>query len=249
MKLKLNARSWHNLISVVLALPILVVAGTAVFIAHDKALGLKEIEVTRAVAWLPGYGEAAMREMKTEVRASLTAPDGSRWLGTKAGLYRIEAGQARQVEELGGLEVRDLVAAPFGLVLAAKNGVWLKDAAGWSKVQGGDAWSANLLPDGAVAVSVKDRGVLTSRDGSEWQADDGVMSALSAMAAQTQAARPVTLGNLVMDMHTGKAFFGTEWKWVWIDLIGGVMVFLGLTGVYMWWRAEKRAKIREQGDQ
>lgn len=215
-------------------------AFTAMFIAHKHELGLKEIDVTRAVNWLPGYSEAAMMEMKMDVRASLTTADGLQWLGTKGGLYRIVEGQARQVEELGGAEVRDLVAATFGLVVAAKNGVWLQDAEGWNKVLKGEAWNASLQPGGAVAVTLKDKGVLVSRDGRNWQADGAIKTALSTMPAGTMVAKPVTLGNLVLDLHTGKAFFGKEWEWIWIDLIGLAMAFLGGTGVYMWWRAEKR---------
>lgn len=240
--MQFNVRSWHNWISVLLSVPILIVAVTAIFIAHDHELGLNEIDVTRAVSWLPGYGETETKAMKMEVRASLATPDGRQWLGTKAGLYELADGRARAVEALGGAEVRDLAAAPFGLVVAAKNGVWVQDGEGWRKAAKGDAWSANLNPDGSVAVSLKDQGVLVSRDGRAWNAHAVARSALAAMPAEVVAKKPVTLGNLVKDLHTGKAFFGKEWEWLWIDLIGLVMAFLGGSGVYMWWRAEKRKR-------
>jgi hypothetical protein len=242
MQLKFNSRTWHNWISVILAVPILIVAVTAVFIAHDHELGLKEIDVTRAVSWLPGYGEAEMKAMKQEVRASLSTPDGRLWLGTKAGLYEVANGEARAVEALGGSDVRDLAAASFGLVAAAKNGVWVQGAAGWNKVLKGDAWNASLNPDGSVAVTLKDKGVLMSSDGRDWRENAAAGAALAAMPAETMVTKPITLGKLVKDLHTGKAFFGKEWEWIWIDLIGLVMTFLGGTGVYMWWRGEKRKR-------
>lgn len=242
MNLKFNPRNWHNWISVILSVPILIVAVTAIFIAHNHELELKEIDVTDAVSWLPGYGKTEMKAMKMELRASLTTADGQRWLGGKGGLYQVIGGQARQVEELGGAEVRDMATAPFGLVVAAKNGVWLKNAEGWNKVLKGDAWNAGLNPDGAVAVTLKDKGVLLSRDGRDWAPDATAATAMASMPAETLVARPVTLGNLVMDLHTGRAFFGKAWEWIWIDLIGLTMAFLGGTGVYMWWRGEKRKR-------
>ncbi len=242
MTLNFNSRTWHNRISAILAVPILIVAVTAIFIAHDHELELKEIDVTRFVSWLPGYGDAEMKAMKTEVRASLTTADGQRWLGGKGGLYQVIDGQARQVAEMGGIEIRDIVAAPFGLMVAAKNGVWLKDAAGWNKVKKGDVWNVGLNPDGSVAATLKDKGVFVSRDGRGWAPDETAGAVLAAMPAETLTPKPITLHNLVMDLHTGKAFFGKEWEWIWIDLIGLVMAFLGGTGVYMWWRGERRKR-------
>lgn len=246
MTLNFNSRTWHNWISAILVAPILIVAVTAVFIAHNQELELKEIDVTRAVSWLPGYGAAEMQAMKMEMRASLSTADGQRWLGGKGGLYQIIDGEIRPVAELGATEVRDLAAAPFGLIVAAKNGVWLKNAEGWNKVKKGDAWNAGLNPDGSVAVTLKDKGVLLSRDGRDWSEDATAAAALSAMPAETLAPKSVTLGNLVMDLHTGRAFFGKQWEWIWIDLIGLVMAFLGGTGVFMWWRGERRKYERKR---
>jgi uncharacterized iron-regulated membrane protein len=54
----------------------------------------------------------------------------------------------------------------------------------------------------------------------------------------------VTLGKLMLDLHTGKAFFGKEAEWIWIDLLGGVWVFLGFTGIYLWWRTQTKRRMR-----
>ncbi len=248
MKLNFNPRTWHNWVGVILSLPILVVSVTAVFIAHNHALELREVDVTRFVWWLPAYGEAQTQAMKTEIRASLSTADGQRWLGSKDGLYQVTDGRARQVDALGGTEVRDIVAAPFGLVVATSKGLWLKDAKGWTKVRKGDAWSVNLNPDGQVAAGLKGEGVLTSRNGRDWILDTTAGAALAAVPRETLVPKPITLHNLVMDLHTGKAFFGKEWEWIWIDLVGLVMAFLGGSGVWMWWRGEQRKKALLQAD-
>jgi hypothetical protein len=41
-------------------------------------------------------------------------------------------------------------------------------------------------------------------------------------------------------LHTGKAFFGKESEWIWIDILGAILVFLGGTGLYLWWRSQTR---------
>jgi hypothetical protein len=43
MRFNFNARNWHNWISIILVLPILIVAITAIFIAHHKALGMEQL--------------------------------------------------------------------------------------------------------------------------------------------------------------------------------------------------------------
>ena len=85
MKMNLKARDWHNWVSVILLLPMLLVGLTAVFLAHKKELGLNELDVTAYVSWLPGYGDGALARGAPEVRAFLLAPDGRTYVGTQRG--------------------------------------------------------------------------------------------------------------------------------------------------------------------
>ncbi|PKO58071.1 MAG: hypothetical protein CVU25_05815, partial [Betaproteobacteria bacterium HGW-Betaproteobacteria-19] len=87
--------------------------------------------------------------------------------------------------------------------------------------------------------AVKDHGLLVSADGRDWRPDPELMPVLAASMVEGEA-ELITLGKLVMDLHTGKAFFGKDWEWIWIDLVGLAMTLLSLTGVYMWWRGERR---------
>lgn len=237
MKLNFKARSWHTWGSLILALPILIVGASAVFIAHKKALGTDEITV--AAKWLPGYGSAEAKAKGIEARAALTTSTGTTYVGTLQGLYRLDGDQLVEVEALANTQVRAIAEAPFGRIAAAKNGIWLETDGQWERTFKGDAWNASPRPDGSVIVAVKDKGLVTSRDGRKWQ-QDAVLSVALAGAASTQADKPLTLGKLIMDLHTGQAFFGKEGEWIWIDLVGLAMCLLALTGVYMWWRAEKR---------
>ncbi|MDP2248513.1 MAG: hypothetical protein Q8J65_10305, partial [Nitrosomonadales bacterium] len=177
MAFKFSARTWHNWVSFVLVIPILIVSITAVLIAHDKRLGLKEIDITRLVGWLPGYGTSAMKQEKMEIRATLSEEDGSRWVGTKMGLYKYEQEKLLPIPELSGIEVRDLLAAPWGVIAATKNGVWLLQNNQWQNVYKGDVWNASLTGEN-VMVSIKDRGLIYSNNGINWKPEQETQQAL-----------------------------------------------------------------------
>ncbi|PKO56370.1 MAG: hypothetical protein CVU25_10465, partial [Betaproteobacteria bacterium HGW-Betaproteobacteria-19] len=157
MKTTFDSRKWHIWVSLILALPILIVALTAVFIAHDKALGLKEIPV--AAGWLPGYGTEAAQKARLEPRASLISSAGEQYVGTNGGLYRIDQGRLVMVDAFAGVPVRALVEAPWGLVVATRNGLWVGRDGGWQRTHKGDAWNASLRAEGSLVVAaVKDHG-------------------------------------------------------------------------------------------
>lgn len=237
MKLNFKARSWHTWGSLILALPILIVGASAVFIAHKKALGTDEIAVN--AKWLPGYQSAEAKAKGVEPRAALTTREGTTYVGTQQGLYQLDGERLVEIEALAGSQIRGIAEAPFGRVVAAKSGIWLEQDGHWKRVHKGDAWQAASQPDGSVIVALKDKGLLASRDGRQWQANALLSAALAGVAGE-QADKPLSLGKLIMDLHTGQAFFGKDGEWIWIDLIGLAMCLLALTGVYMWWWAEKR---------
>jgi len=237
MKNAFNSRRWHIWISVILSLPILIVGVTTFFIAHKKSLGTDEIRL--AAEWLPGYRGEAARAVRNEARVAFSDASGTVWIGTNGGLFRLRDGNLEVVPALAGIPVRGLAEAPWGRVAAAKNGIWVGSADGdWRRAHKGDAWSAAPHRDGAIVVALKDQGLLLSTDGRRWAPDAAIGAALAALPAE--AAEPMTLARLMIDLHTGKAFFGKAGEWIWIDLVGFAMCLLALTGVYMWWRGERR---------
>lgn len=237
MKFNFKARSWHTWASIILALPILIVGASAVFIAHKKALGTEEIKVF--AKWLPGYQLEEAKPRQPEVRSILSGRDGTALVGLQDGLYRLDGDRLVAVEALAGIPVRGLAEGAFGRVAAAKNGIWLEQNGAWQRVMKGDAWNASLRADGSIVVAIRDKGLLVSTDGRKWQPDPLLAAALATLPADSND-KPLTLGRLIMDLHTGQAFFGKSAEWIWIDLIGLALCLLAMTGVYMWWRAEKR---------
>jgi len=235
----IKARSWHIWASITLALPILIVGLTAVFIAHKKALGTEDIAVP-GVDVLPGYQSVEKQSPAQELRAAITTSDGRILVGTQEGLYELLQQKLQAVEPLEGVQIRGLAEARFGLVVAARNGIWLEQEGRWRKTMKGDAWSVSNRADGRVAVALKEEGILVSQDGKSWQPDQAITTALATLPQQTAENRPITLHKLVMDLHTGKAFLGKKAEWIWIDVVGLAMGSLAITGIYMWWRGEKR---------
>lgn len=237
MKLDFNSRTWHFWISAVLAVPILIVSVTAVFIAHDKSLGLKEIPVS--ASWLPGYGTNGKKDpYGVELRTALVARDGSTWLGVKGGLVHALDTQSRVVDVFSGEEVRGLAESAAGILVATKKGIWLGDGKSWQRVLAGESWSVSGGASGPVQAVLKDRGLVESADGGRTWQPAPAMTALAALPEPP--AEEMTLGKLVMDLHTGKAILGKNAMWLWIDAIGLVMAFLSATGIYLWWRGLRR---------
>jgi hypothetical protein len=234
-------RGWHLWLSIALSLPILIVALTAIFIAHGKSLGLKEIQVN--AGWLPGMG--AGKPDEAEPRALWVAPDGVQWLGTKAGLYRVRGEQVERVEDLGRADVRGMVGLDAHLVVATTKGLYrvAQVTGAGERVVRGDFWSVASTPQGLVAVGKNDQLLHSNDAGLSWNGHEAGASAAQRVAAgmtSGDGGATVPLSKLVMDLHTGKAFLGKQYEWVWIDLIGATMALLTLTGLVMWWRGQRR---------
>lgn len=232
-------RSWHLWLSIALSLPILTVALTAIFIAHDKELSLKETRVN--AGWLPGMEAGSGRGL--ESRALWTSAAGESWLGTRQGLYRVSDGRAQRIEELGYADVRALQPQGEALIVATPRGLYRVERSNGraERVAKGDFWSLSSDAQGMTAVG-RDGQFLRSQGG-DWQPyapGSAAGEAVSAAMASADDAGQVPLSKVVMDLHTGKAFFGKTYEWIWIDLIGATMALLTITGLVMWWRGQRR---------
>jgi hypothetical protein len=231
--MKIDWRSWHAWLSVILSLPVFLVGLTAVLIAHHKVLGLDAIPVE--VGWLRDGRNAA-----PEIKASLVAADGKQYLGTKGGLFVLDGSQALVVKVLVGSEVRSLTESGAMILAGGSRGVWLKDGDIWRCIHAGAVHSVQASAGGDIYVATPLEGLLVSRDGgNSWTPDRSAADALARLSLASSR-EDYSLGKLVMDVHNGKAFFGKRWDWLWIDGLGLLMVFLSLTGVYLWWKGQKR---------
>lgn len=232
---KLSARHWHLWVGLVLALPMLIVGITAFFIAHEKQLGLDQVEIS--VGWLPGaQTEMKMKKMYgPELRALYNGADGERLLATKTGVYAEQGGTLLPVAGLEGVEVRAWLVEGGVLYAAAKQGLYRREQGQWRPVLRQELLHVAAAAGGGLEAVGRNM-LWRSADGRDWREDDSVQRLFAALPPTQYLEEPYTLKKLNMDLHTGKAFFGKEWEVIWIDIVGLSLALLTLTGVWVWWR-------------
>ena len=221
--MKHNMRNWHTWGSVALGVPLLLVGLTTFFIAHEKALDTRQIVVPLGGASEPD-----------EIRASARIGN-EQWLGTKQGVFRLDGDRASPVDGAPRDEIRDMVSAGSAVLLAGKKALWRYEDGKAAQVYKADCWQVAANGDG-YAAACKDAGLLASVDGKQWQPRS------VQFPAQTGTAAPAgtPLSRIIMDLHTGKIFFGKQYEWIWIDLLGLACVGLGISGLTMWMRARRQ---------
>ena len=238
MKLTVFSRVWHRRLGLILALPFLLAGITAILLAHATALNFRAIPADGALSWLPGYAQPTHAAPPVpELRGYLRGGDGQVLAASRSGLYQFDtsAGELRATAVAGipPGEIRLLTATPAGAVALARNGLYRQDRDGWQLLLQGNIQGLSIGQDGTLAAVLRDRGLLQSVDsGASWQS-----VALPPLPATPE---PLTLGRLVRDLHTGAAFFGKRGEWLWIDLLGISLLFLGLSGATLWTHARLR---------
>lgn len=245
MNINAALRNWHIKIGVFIAVPIVLSGVTAVMMAHNKDLGLRNIPVN--MAWLPAYQEkgASSSAKDLEIRAMLTTRDGRQLLGTRYGLYELQDNALTRVEALPAKEVRTIVESPDGLLCAGRGGVWRYNGKSWQRIYKGDANTVEGRANHVVRIVTREKGFLESADrGQHWN----TVAALNHLPVQLPSGlqqEELNLGRFALDLHTGRAFLGKDWAWLWIDLSGVGLALLAFSGVFLWSRRRKPAvKIR-----
>ncbi|MDO8310874.1 MAG: hypothetical protein Q7T25_02930 [Sideroxyarcus sp.] len=226
--MKHSMRNWHTWGSVALGVPLLLVGLTTFFIAHEKRLGTKEIVIPTS----------ATVNDPVEIRASVRVGN-EQWIGTKHGVFQLEGDRAAPIEGAPKDEIRDMLVVGNVALFAGKKALWRMELGKDGKatqVLKADCWQVAANGDG-YAAACKDEGLLVSADGKAWQAR-AIEFPVQTAAMAAQAGTP--LSKIIMDMHTGKLFFGKQYEWIWIDLLGMACVGLGLTGLVMWMRGRRQ---------
>lgn len=221
--MKHSMRNWHTWASVALGVPLLLVGLTTVFIAHEKSLGTKDIA-------LP-LGNASADPIEIRFSAQIGV---ERWVGTRNGVFRLEGERAVPVSGAPRDEIRALVAAGGAVLMAGRKALWRYENGKAVPIYKADCWQIAASVDGYTAAC-KEIGLLASADGAHWQ-PRSVEFPIEANAPR----EGVSLSKIIMDIHSGKLFFGKQYEWIWIDLLGLACVGLGMTGLTMWMRARRQ---------
>lgn len=244
---KINIRkqlfNWHMWAGIIFAIPVVLVSLTAILIAHEKGLGTKNVLVT--AGWMPGYqSDAKDMEYYLDDIKAFAQSGNIQYYGTKAGvLMQTDAG-LEVVNGTEGKEVRDLTTYEGKLLIASKYGLFELANGKTTQIAKGDFHGIHTEGELLVA-SLGKHGLLTSNDGGiEW-VESGKFSKtipadqLAIVSGQLMTSghmEEVALEKLVLDIHTGKAFFGEGAMWIWIDLIGLSLLLMTITGIWMWYK-------------
>ena len=238
MPFRFSARKWHAWISFVLAFPILLVAITAILITHGPALGFRDINVN--ASWLPGYTAITKREVVT----TLHTP-GELWIGTATGLFLQTANGISEVEGFSGQEIRTLLRIDNTVLVLTTQGLFAQHNDRWEKIVRGPVNNV-YADDGAIYAMSRGKGLQSSRDGgASWQSVVDASVALSKLPPISSVPATAVLARVIRDIHTGDALVGKERGWVWVDAVGGTMTFLGITGIVLWWKGQRRIVVQK----
>jgi hypothetical protein len=246
--MKQNSKPWtarriHLWISVILAIPMTLIALSGVLISMRSVTG-----VTVPASWLGA--EAVPQQLP--INAFAQSGDGSQWVGNAHGLHRVAEGKRTPIGDFNGQEV---IAVAFRSgadrpVVATRMAIWEDTGGKWSPVRRGRVRQLSTLPDGRVFTVIGGRGELAdgkpfaSDKPGEWQP---FAPAIEANALLPKLDNPrVALHQFMRELHSGAYFFGKgPGEMVWSNILGWVLTTLTLTGLWMWLKAE-RVKARKR---
>ena len=251
----LNSRKWHNWIGIFISIPIFIVGLTGFIFSFQDSFKNKPGEPQISAGWLPGYTSAlAKKEMDAknfEIKSSLFAADSTIYYGTGNGIYFQKNGKTGNIPELTGIEIRCIFQHSDILFIGSKNGLFSKNlSSGEVKLLfKKDVHDFNFRNDSTIAITDNKSLYVSSDLGKTWQKDE-VSINFEQVKSQTENAgynQKIPLHKFVMDLHTGKAFFGKAFEAIWIVIVGLSICALSLTGFLMWFkRKQQMRKFRRQ---
>lgn len=243
--------TWHTWAGLIFGIPLLLVAITAILIAHEKGLGTNKIAVK--MGWMPGYAfqdEAMITDYLHDIK-SVTTHNNQTLFGTRVGVVA-QSNEKQYIILQGseGLEIRDLMVDDDILWVAAKQGLFTYNFNGglWKQKASGEFHGIDKSGKTLLASQGKYGVTKSENHGNTWVSLSAA-SELSKSGIAQEALKGVkkngyyeqlTLEKLVLDIHTGKAFFGEGAMWFWIDLLGLSLLFMFGTGVWMWYKRKFR---------
>jgi hypothetical protein len=251
MKQFFKATKWHTWVGIILSLPIFIVGATAVLIALEKTYKDTESEPILSVGWLPGYSEKAMtkeNEMKlNEIKASHLAFDGTQYYGTKSGAITVKNGKATLIPALSGIEVFTIEAVAENIYFGTKMGLYLLSNNQVSKISPIDTRHIDIRKDGSIVLSNNKSLFVSTDNGQNFEEQTDYKALFTSIPKSKTADKMdmslVPLHKVVMDFHTGKAFFGKAFMDIWIILVGFSCALLSASGIIMWFKKTKNKAV------
>ncbi len=235
-------RRVHTWVSVLLALPMALMAISGILIAMRS---VSEIKVP--LGWL---GAETVPE---RLPISAFVHDGQvAWIGNAQGLNRIEGDSVKVIEAFAGQEIV-AIALPRGAltpVVATRMAIWTERGGRWMPTQRGRVRQLSTLADGQVLAIIGGRGEmadgkpLISADGRDWQPWTVALKANNTLPPLENP--KVALHQWMRELHSGAYLFGKgPGEMIWSNVLGWVLATLCLTGLWIWLKTES-AKLKSQ---
>lgn len=235
---KLTARKVHTWIGIALAVPMTLIAVTGMVLGFR---GPDIMRLTVPAKWVPGYANASQRQVTSFYRDSTS----TFWIGTDDGLWTMANKVLTPVPHFNGQRVIAIAGGPAGTpIVGTVNGVWSLVNGEWQVGVRGRLHTLSTQADGSVVAVAGGRTELSatrpmiSRDGVTWEMLRPAMMA-SKMLPPIDDPR-VSLTAFARDLHTGGTFFGRGGEIWWDNILGGVLAAIGLTGLWIWLKNERR---------
>lgn len=238
-------RRWHGHVGVIATVFLVFIVLTGIALNHEEALKLdkREISASWLIRW---YGiHAAEPKLGYLLGNRYFSWEGDKWaLGNKP-----LAGSAEQpvgAVEVGGI---DYVATSSTLYVYQADGQLL------DKLEKSSLPAYPILALGKMGDSVvlqTPSAMLASTDGFIWRNADKSLTWSSPQTLPDDVSRQMavmlapglSVERILLDVHSGR-IFGRYGPWV-VDLAAIAFLALGLSGVWIYWRAAKQGKLRHK---
>lgn len=235
--------NWHMWIGIAFAIPILLVSLTAILIAHENGLGTKEIAVN--TGWFPGYeSKENINHYLNDVKSICVKGD-TTYFGTKLGvIIQDKSKKIALLKGSEGKEIRDFLLVGNQLWIASKEGLFLSEYNEIRLIKKGNIHGIDLSHT-TLITSESNKGYSISYDnGKTWKTAQKIsensqslsLKEFTTFIEKSDFIKNLTMEKLILDIHTGKAFFGNNSKWIWIDLISISLLIITFAGIWMWYK-------------
>lgn len=233
-------RRWHSRIGLAALLFLLFLIASGLVLNHGDVFGLEAIEINNV--WLMNwYGlKAAIPAQGYPVGDGFMAWDNDKWV------LHGKVVAAKPANPVGAVEAGGIY------FIATRNGLYLygQDERLVDKIENRALPAlpvTRLGTAGERVVLETPGGAFASRDGLDWQKLDASLVAWSDLRPLppqekqklAQAFAPeLPLQRILLDLHSGRIF--GHYGPLFVDLLACTLLALGLSGLWMYWRATRR---------